>query len=113
VSRITGEEAKLTEATDTADARQRPRNGRRTTAELHGRVRRARERARGASEWVRAPEKDSGVWGHGRETCGRGCVHGGEHKREVREGVVADMRGPQASEGERANGRSALIGRYH
>jgi hypothetical protein len=44
---------------------------------------------------------------------GRGCVHGGEHRREVREGVVADRRGPQASGGERANGRSVLTWRSH
>jgi hypothetical protein len=51
--------------------------------------------------------------GRGWETCGRGCIHDGESGREVREGVVADRRGPQASEGERANGRSTLIGRSH
>jgi hypothetical protein len=36
MSRIAGEEAELTEATDVADARRRPRNGRRIRAELHG-----------------------------------------------------------------------------
>jgi hypothetical protein len=43
----------------------------------------------------------------------RGRVHGGERKREVREGDVADRWGSWASEGERANGRSALTGRTH
>jgi hypothetical protein len=37
-----------------------------------------------------------------------GRVHGGERGQEVREGEVADRRDPQASEGERANGRSVL-----
>jgi hypothetical protein len=41
---------------------------------------------RGASEWVRAPEKGSSALGHGRETRGHGHVHGGERGREVREG---------------------------
>jgi hypothetical protein len=62
---------------------------------------------------VRALEKSSGAWRHGREMRGRGRVHGGEHRREVREGVVADRRGPQASGGERANGRSVLTWRSH
>jgi hypothetical protein len=43
----------------------------------------------------------------------RGCVHGGERNQEVREGEVADRRDPQASKGERANGRSVLIERAH
>jgi hypothetical protein len=66
---------------------------------------------RGASEWVRDPEKSSGAWGRGRETRGRGRVHDGERGRKVRERVVADRQSPQAIEGECANGRSALIGR--
>jgi hypothetical protein len=82
VSRVADEEAELTEATDMTKARQRPRNERRTTMELHGHARSARERerervrvfgwgrnwARGASEWVRDLEKGSGAWGSGRET---------------------------------------------
>jgi hypothetical protein len=51
------------------------------------------------------------AWGRGRETRDRGHVHGGLCGREVRERVVTDRRGSQASEGERANGWSALIGR--
>jgi hypothetical protein len=49
VSRVAREEAELTEATNEAEARRRPRNGRRTTVELHGCVRSARERERGCS----------------------------------------------------------------
>jgi hypothetical protein len=44
VSRVAGEEAELIEATDEAEARRWPRNGRRTTAELHRRVQCERER---------------------------------------------------------------------
>jgi hypothetical protein len=40
----------------------------------------------------------------------RGRVHAGERGREVREGEVADRWGPQASESELANERSALSG---
>jgi hypothetical protein len=43
----------------------------------------------------------------------RGRVHGGEHEREVREEEMADRWGPQASEGEHANGRSTLTERAH
>jgi hypothetical protein len=46
VSRVAGEEAELTEATDVADARQLPRNERWIMVELHKRARRARERVR-------------------------------------------------------------------
>jgi hypothetical protein len=46
VSRVADEEAELTEATDMTKARQRPRNERRTTMELHGHARSARERER-------------------------------------------------------------------
>jgi hypothetical protein len=60
---------------------------------------------------VRAPEKGSGAWGRGQETCGRGHIRGGVRGREVRERVVADRWGPQVSEGERVNGRSTLTGR--
>jgi hypothetical protein len=42
--------------------------------------------------------KGLGRMGRGRETRGRGCVHGGVRGREVREIVVADRRGPQANE---------------
>jgi hypothetical protein len=47
VSRVAGEEAKLTEETDATEARRWPRNERWTTAELHGRARGARERSDG------------------------------------------------------------------
>jgi hypothetical protein len=60
---------------------------------------------------VRAPEKGSGAWGRGRETRGRGRFHGGGRDQEVSEKVVSDRRDPYASDGERANGRSALTGR--
>jgi hypothetical protein len=53
VSRVAGKEAELTKATDVAEARRRPRNGRRITAELHGRAQSERERgcsAEGATE---------------------------------------------------------------
>ena len=43
VSCVVGEGAELTKAIDEADTRRRPRNERRTTTELHGRARRARE----------------------------------------------------------------------
>jgi hypothetical protein len=43
----------------------------------------------------------------------RGRVHEGVRGREVREGEVTDRWGSRASEGEHANGRSALIGRTH
>jgi hypothetical protein len=45
-----------------------------------------------------------------RNAC-RGRVHGGEHGKEARGGEVADRRGPQASEGDHANGRSGLTER--
>jgi hypothetical protein len=38
VSRVVGEGAELTKATDVADARQRPHNGGESLVELHGRV---------------------------------------------------------------------------
>jgi hypothetical protein len=47
VSRVAGEEAKLTEATNVTEARRRARNGRRTTTELHRCVCGARERSDG------------------------------------------------------------------
>jgi hypothetical protein len=47
VSHLASEEVKLTEATDATEARRWPQNGRRTTAELHGRARGARERSEG------------------------------------------------------------------
>jgi hypothetical protein len=43
----------------------------------------------------------------------RGRVHDRERRREVREGKVADRWGPQASEGERANGWSTLTVSAH
>jgi hypothetical protein len=46
VSRVAREGAELTEATDAADARRRPRNGGEPSAEFHRRMRRARERVR-------------------------------------------------------------------
>jgi hypothetical protein len=49
VSRVAGEGAELTEASDAADARRRPQNDGGASSELHGRVRRARERERGSS----------------------------------------------------------------
>jgi hypothetical protein len=48
VSRVASEGAELTEATDAADARRRPRNGDEPSVEFHGRGRRARERERGS-----------------------------------------------------------------
>jgi hypothetical protein len=49
VSRVAGEEAELTGATDVIGAQRRPCNGRRTTAALHGCARSARERSEGVS----------------------------------------------------------------
>jgi hypothetical protein len=46
VSRVAGEGAKLTKATDATDARRWPCNGGDPSMEFHGRARRARERAR-------------------------------------------------------------------
>ena len=43
VSHVAGEDVELTEATDAADARRRPRNRRRITTELHERACKARE----------------------------------------------------------------------
>jgi hypothetical protein len=43
VSRVAGEGAELTKATDRADARRWPRKNGGSSAELHGRARRARE----------------------------------------------------------------------
>jgi hypothetical protein len=66
------------------------------------------------SEWVgTGSRKGLEHEGCGWETCGRGCIHDGEHRREVREGGMADRQGPQTSEGEWANGRSALTWRSH
>jgi hypothetical protein len=47
-----------------------------------------------------------------RNAC-HGRIHDGERGRVVREGDLADRWGPQASECEHANGRSALIERAH
>jgi hypothetical protein len=47
VSRDAGDQAKLTEATNATKARRRPRNGRRTTVELHGCACGVRERSDG------------------------------------------------------------------
>jgi hypothetical protein len=55
---------------------------------------------------VRAPEKGSGVWGSGRETRIMGASTTESVGGRLGKGVVADRRGPQASEGERANERS-------
>jgi hypothetical protein len=49
VSRVAGEGAELTEATDAAVARRQPQNGDEPSAEFHGCVRRAREREQGSS----------------------------------------------------------------
>jgi hypothetical protein len=46
VSRVAGEGAELTEATDAANTRRWSRNGGEPSSEFHGRVRKARERAR-------------------------------------------------------------------
>jgi hypothetical protein len=55
----------------------------------------ATERGR-ASECVRAPNKARARGGRGRETHGRGCDHGGEHRRL--EGDDYDSQGPQNRE---------------
>jgi hypothetical protein len=47
VSRVAGEEAELTEATDVTEAQRWPQNGQQTMAELHGRARGTRERSEG------------------------------------------------------------------
>jgi hypothetical protein len=57
--------------------------------------------ARGVSEWARA-EKKVGHVGEWPGNVRRGRVHGGVHRREVREGKVADMWGPRTSESELA-----------
>jgi hypothetical protein len=46
VPHVAGEEVELTEATNAADARRRPQNGRQITTELHGRAQSERERER-------------------------------------------------------------------
>jgi hypothetical protein len=78
VSRVTGEEAKLTEATDATEARWRLWNGWWTTTELHGCTCGARERearvaaeaqlSEGSERVGAGSRKGSGVWESGRET---------------------------------------------
>jgi hypothetical protein len=114
VSRVDGDEAELTETTDATETRRRPQNEQRTTVELHGCARGARERgARGSaraqlSEWVHVLERGR-ARGGGQETR----VHVEECGREVREGEVADRWGQRASEGAYANRRSTLTERAH
>jgi hypothetical protein len=57
--------------------------------------------------------KGIGRVGEELENVRRERIHGGECEREVREGEVADMWGPLASESELVNGRSVLTGRTH
>jgi hypothetical protein len=66
---------------------------------------------RGASEWVWAPKKGSGTWGSGRQMRVVGTSTAESAGGRLGKGVIADRRGPQASEGECANGRSTLIER--
>jgi hypothetical protein len=79
---------------------------------------------RGASEWVRAPEKGSDTWGHGWKTRGRerglfggtvptGGAHGTERVGERTSGRV-DEWGPRDSERRcRAQRRLVLTSRPH
>jgi hypothetical protein len=57
--------------------------------------------------------KGVGCVGEWPRNARRGHVHGGERRREVSEGEVADRWGPRASEGKCPNGRSTLIERAH
>jgi hypothetical protein len=62
---------------------------------------------------VQASEKGLERVGEWSGNMRHGRVHGGERTQKVREGEVADRWGSQASEGERANRRSALTERAH
>jgi hypothetical protein len=64
---------------------------------------------RGASEWMRAPEKGSVPGGVAGKCASTAESAGGR----LGKGVVADKCGMQASEAECANGRSALTKRAH
>ena len=68
---------------------------------------------RGASEWAWAAEKGSGprVVAEKRAVVGTSTTESACGRLGKR--GVADKRGPQTSEGERANGRSPLTGRSH
>jgi hypothetical protein len=118
MSHIAGEEAELTEATDVAGAWRWPRND---DGAPRARVQSGREsegvrlgaQLGEGSEWARAPIKGSSA----RVMAGKRVVVEASTTESVggRLGKVtmADRRGPHTSEGERANGRSALSGRSH
>jgi hypothetical protein len=107
----------------TPQTRQPLDDGHRSTVELHGRVCRARERAkefgwecnwaRGVSEWAQTPEKGSGAGDVAKKRAVVGVSTMKSMCGRLGKGAVADRWGPQTSEGERANGRSALTGRSH
>jgi hypothetical protein len=65
------------------------------------------------SEWARALEKGSGarVVAEKRAVVGASTTESASGR--LGKGAMADRRGPQTSEGERANGRSALTVRSH
>jgi hypothetical protein len=76
VSRVAGEGAKLTEATDATDVRRRPRDGGEPSAEFHGRVRRAREReSEGVQSRAQLDEGSERVWA-AEKGSGAGVVAG-------------------------------------
>jgi hypothetical protein len=58
-------------------------------------------------------KKRSGAWGEWPGNARHGRIHGGVHGQDVRNGEEDDRWGTRASEGEHANGRSALTGRTH
>jgi hypothetical protein len=94
VSRVAVEETELTEATHAADARRRPWNGGGSRRSSTGaRAEREREGVRlraqlskGSKRVDVGSRKELGRVGLGRETLGRGHVHDGECRRQVREG---------------------------
>jgi hypothetical protein len=70
VSRVAGEEAELIEATDAAQARRRPQNGRRTTTKLHGCACSAREVQGGSAEGATERVSGRGLQKRGQECEG-------------------------------------------
>jgi hypothetical protein len=65
---------------------------------------------RGASKWAQAPEKGSGAWDMARKHAVVGASTTESAGGRLGKAAVTEKQGPQTSEGERANGRSALTG---
>jgi hypothetical protein len=65
------------------------------------------------SEWARTPEKGSGAGDVAGKRAAVSASMTESASERLWKGAVASRRGPQTSEDERANGRSALTGRSH